>query len=249
MLLVGIDQRGVLRSEALNKDEKLSPNDIVEDLEELRKKLSISSWSVLSHSFGGYLAVLYASKYPMSIDRLIFESPGFDFHLVLHSLLTQASVVFEKNNKYDEAETTRKYVNSKLDTPRLMEVWLETGGELGANRNDLYFYGSEKNVFETLFSNASMEIQNRLPQIQSHFTKLHEDQTMYKSVLNELSRLPHQSLIITSTHDFVFCEQQLKFVIDYVDNATIKTFNRSGHFPRIEESEKFTHVVKEFLLK
>lgn len=246
--LIGIDQRGVLRSEPLNEDEKLSPAEIVEDVEELRKKLGISSWSVLSHSFGGYLAVLYASTYPLSIDKMIFESPGFDFHLVLNSLLTQAADVFEKNNQFEDAEFTRKQINSNLDTPILMEVWLELGGKLGANRDGLYFYGPEKNVFETLFSKAPLEIQSRLPQIQSHFTKLHEDQTMYKSVLNDLAKLPHQSLIITSTYDFVFCENQHNFVIDKVANAKITIFNESGHFPRIEEPDKFKDVVKEFVL-
>ncbi len=248
LYVIGIDQRGVLRSEGLQEDDKLSPADIVEDAEELRKKLGISSWSVLSHSFGGYLAVLYASKYPRSIERLIFESPGFDFKLVLNSLLTQASVIFDRNNQSQEAEITRNHVNANLETPKLMEIWLETGGKLGKNREDLYFYGPEKDVFEIMFSKAPSEIQNRLPQIQSHFTKLHEDQTMYESVLDDLSTLPHQSLVITSTYDFVFCEKQYNFVRDNVENAEITIFNKSGHFPRIEEPDEYTNVVKEFVL-
>jgi proline iminopeptidase len=247
--LIGMDQRGVLRSEMLDEDEKLSPDDIVEDAEELRRMLGISSWSVLGHSFGGFLAALYASKYPQSIDRLIFESPGFDFHLTLNSLLKQASVIFESKNQSQEAEKTREQVQSNLETPRLMEVWLETGGKLGKDRESLYFYGPQKDFFETLFSKAPVEIQNRLQQTQSHFTKLHEEQTMYKSVLNDLTELPHPSLIITSNHDFVFCEKQHEFVRDKVGNAKIITFNQSGHFPRIEEPVKYARVVKEFLLK
>ena len=152
--LIGMDQRGVLRSEALNDNEKLSPLDLVEDAEALRKKLGINSWSVLGHSFGGYLAVLYASRYPKSIDKLIFESPGFDFPLILRSLLSKASELLEKDGEHEAAKNTLKYVTSDEKPTVLMEKWLETGGELGARRDDLYFHGPEKNVFEELFSKA-----------------------------------------------------------------------------------------------
>ena len=58
--VIAPDQRGVLRSEAILDKEHILLEDIIEDFEELRKKLHINKWSLLSHSFGGYIAVLYA---------------------------------------------------------------------------------------------------------------------------------------------------------------------------------------------
>ena len=70
---------GVWRSEAILDEENISLEDIIEDFEELRKKLHINKWSLLSHSFGGYLAVLYANLYPDSIEYMIYECPSFRF--------------------------------------------------------------------------------------------------------------------------------------------------------------------------
>lgn len=59
--LIGMDQRGVWRSEAIEEDEPLSIHDLVEDCEQLREQLGIQKWAVLGHSFGGLLGVLYAT--------------------------------------------------------------------------------------------------------------------------------------------------------------------------------------------
>lgn len=61
--LIAIDQRGVLRSEPLSEDESFGLKDLIEDCEELRELLNIQSWSLLGHSFGAMIALLYLSKY------------------------------------------------------------------------------------------------------------------------------------------------------------------------------------------
>ncbi|AYV66647.1 alpha/beta hydrolase [Niallia circulans] len=65
--LVVIDQRGVCRSEEIFKEESFGINHLIEDCEELRIQLGISKWSIIGHSFGGYLAVLYANRYPFKL--------------------------------------------------------------------------------------------------------------------------------------------------------------------------------------
>lgn len=54
--VVALDQRGVLRSDPLAEGEAFSLDDLVADCEALRKELGIARWTVLGHSFGGYLA-------------------------------------------------------------------------------------------------------------------------------------------------------------------------------------------------
>ncbi|MDO5518473.1 MAG: alpha/beta hydrolase, partial [Clostridium sp.] len=90
--VVAVDQRGVWRSEGLRDDEKITLEDIIEDFEELRKQLGIEKWSLLSHSFGGYLSVLYAELYPNSIVNIIYENPSFDFSLSERSMLKNAAM-------------------------------------------------------------------------------------------------------------------------------------------------------------
>lgn len=77
LYVIMIDQRGVCRSEEITEDEAFGLNDLIEDCEELKKVLQIKKWSIIGHSFGGYLALLYASIYPGSIKKIIFEGPTF----------------------------------------------------------------------------------------------------------------------------------------------------------------------------
>lgn len=79
MRTIIFDQLGVLRSDAISKDEDYSMEYQIEMLEEMRKSLGIEKWSILGHSYGGMLAVLYAWRYPTSIYKMILECPSLWF--------------------------------------------------------------------------------------------------------------------------------------------------------------------------
>ena len=77
--VVLLDQFGVLRSQAIAENESYSMGYQIEMLEEMRKILGIEKWSILGHSYGGMLAVLYAYAYPNSIHKIILECPSLWF--------------------------------------------------------------------------------------------------------------------------------------------------------------------------
>ncbi len=70
MKLLYFDQRGSGRSEG-GTDSDYSIDRLVEDIEEIRKKLGISKWIVMAHSFGGIIAVNYVNKFQKFVDKLI----------------------------------------------------------------------------------------------------------------------------------------------------------------------------------
>ncbi|WP_206918862.1 alpha/beta fold hydrolase [Alicyclobacillus suci] len=55
--LIAVDQRGVLRSPEFAESDEFGLYDLVEDIEKVRRSLGLFNWSVLGHSFGGYLGV------------------------------------------------------------------------------------------------------------------------------------------------------------------------------------------------
>ncbi|MBE9463279.1 alpha/beta fold hydrolase [Dyadobacter subterraneus] len=71
------DQRGTGRS-SLNKIDSshMTISRYVDDLEILRKYLHIKKIVIAGHSWGGMLALAYAAKYPLHVDRLILLGPG-----------------------------------------------------------------------------------------------------------------------------------------------------------------------------
>lgn len=65
------DQRGGGRAPF---DGPLGVAQLVDDLEALRQHLQLSSWIVLGHSWGAFLALAYASRYPEQVQGLLHLS-------------------------------------------------------------------------------------------------------------------------------------------------------------------------------
>lgn len=73
LTMVYYDQRGCGRSEN-SPDEDYSLNRMVEDIEQIRKHLKAEKVYLLSHSFGGILAVNYALKYHDHVKGLLLAN-------------------------------------------------------------------------------------------------------------------------------------------------------------------------------
>ena len=48
----------------------------MDSLEQWRESMGIDKMILLGHSLGGYLAAVYALKYPERVQKLILVSPG-----------------------------------------------------------------------------------------------------------------------------------------------------------------------------
>lgn len=130
LYVIMIDQRGVCRSEVITEEEPFGLNDLVEDCEAIRKLLQIEKWSVIGHTFGGYLALLYASIYPNSIEKIIFEGPTFDFALTSKALLQKTAQLLKKYGKEKEAKECLDFSESNANPEELLEAYIRLSAEL-----------------------------------------------------------------------------------------------------------------------
>jgi len=69
--LIFIDERGSGRSERLENAALYTVENMVEDVEAVRKALGLGKVSLLGHSYGGVLAQAYAFKYQQNLTHLI----------------------------------------------------------------------------------------------------------------------------------------------------------------------------------
>ena len=78
-----VDQRGTGKSSPAVYDSTTITIDLtLGDFEVIRNQLGLKQWNVLGYSYGGFVASVYANKYPASISRLItLSSMGFDFSM------------------------------------------------------------------------------------------------------------------------------------------------------------------------
>jgi proline iminopeptidase len=246
--IIAPEQRGVWRSQAILEEEDISMEDIIEDFEELRKLLHINKWSLLSHSFGGYLAVLYANLYPDSIEYMLYECPSFSFALSERSMLKAAANEIKKIRNPILAEEYTRALNDITDYKEINKLLMNALNDLGENSNNIMWFGNEKHIIEkiAMATKDGGDLWNK-----SSYTRMRllKDWRVYNDVFTELSGIAKPSLLITGKYDPITCDVQIKEFIDRVQDYDVVNFNSSGHYVRIEEPDKYCEVITTYINK
>ncbi|MFK4428942.1 proline iminopeptidase [Bacillus sp. RC54] len=244
LYVIMIDQRGVCRSEEITEDEAFGLNDLIEDCEELKKVLQIEKWSVIGHSFGGYVALLYASIYPSSIEKIIFEAPTFDFALTSRALLQKTGHLLKKYGKEEVAEESLTYSASDATSEELLEAYIRLSDELKEKRMEIYNY-KEDVKDESLYSDDEWEVCSNRSKI--HFDRLKLEGVFHTSLLPKIQDIQNPMLLIVGKHDVVTCEKQIETFNKDAQNGDYIVFEESGHTPHYEEADRFAEIVIQFL--
>ncbi|MFD3157847.1 alpha/beta fold hydrolase [Haloimpatiens sp. FM7330] len=246
--VIALEQRGVWRSEAILDEEHISLEDIIEDFEELRKILHINKWSLLSHSFGGYLAVLYANLYPDSIEYMIYECPSFDFALSERSMLNAAANELIKLGNLALAEDYFKALREITDYREINRLLMKVLNDLGANCNNYMWFGNDKQIIDriAMSTNDAKNLWNKSAKTR---IKLLKDWRVYNNVFTELSNINKPSLLIKGKYDPITCKVQTAEFMKRVQDKQVVTFNFSGHYVRIEEPDKYCEVITSYIYK
>lgn len=246
--VIAPDQRGVWRSEGILEEEHISLEDIIEDFEELRKKLHINKWSLLSHSFGGYLAVLYANLYPDSIECMIYECPSFNFALSERSILNAAAKELIKLGDLALAEDYFKALREITDYKEINRLLMKVLKELGANCNNCTWFGNDKQIIERI-AMSTKDAKNLWDKSTKTRIKLLKDWRVYKDVFTELSNVNKPSLLIKGKYDPITCEIQIAEFMNRVPDKEVVIFDFSGHYVRIEEPDKYCEIITNYIYK
>ncbi|PER24915.1 MULTISPECIES: alpha/beta fold hydrolase [Bacillus] len=244
--VIMLDQRGVCRSEVITEVESFGLSDLVEDCEELRKVLQVEKWSVIGHSFGGYLALLYAETYPNSIEKIIFEGPTFDFALTSRALLQKTGTLLKKYGKELAAEDCFAYSssNANASSGELLEAYISLSAELEEKRMEIYNYKEDETDY-SLYSDEEWEVFSNRSKI--HFDRLKSEGAYYTSLLSKIKDVESPMLLIVGKHDVVTCEKQIDTFNKDARNGTYIMFEESGHTPHYEEADRFAETVIHFL--
>jgi len=84
--VIVFDQRGTGQTIIPKPDTtNVNLDKLIEDIEDLRMHLNFESWAVLGHSFGGILAMYYATQHPDRISAMVLSaSAGVDISFLDH---------------------------------------------------------------------------------------------------------------------------------------------------------------------
>lgn len=244
--LIMIDQRGAGRSEVIHDGESFRLVDIVEDCEELRKILNIDCWSLIGHSFGGFLALLYATMYPTSLHKIIFEGPTFDFEKTARALLKRTAELYEKYDKTELAKQCISMSKQELSPRELVEGYMGIREELGDRMMKIYTYNFHDSTDEdSMYTEEQWD--EYWDRSEIHYDRLREEGEVFQSLLPMIKTVSHPMLLILGDYDVVTCEVQVETFKRDAQNGKVISFKESGHTPHYEVADEFADAVIEFL--
>lgn len=258
--IIIFDQLGVLRSDAIAENEDYSMEYQIEILEEMRKFFGIEKWSILGHSYGGELAVLYAYIYSNSINKIILDCPSLWFEDSAKSVADYLSEHIDSLNNKSASELCAKIKST--DYHGIQEVAFDLSALLNyvtdmKLRNYLHGISFEEyqmsmdtnGITEEMWTKGNRHLMKLLEVHPMTKDSLSKKVTMLDNFLPMIQSITLPVLLINGKYDPACTKYQTEYMIDNVQNITQVTFENSGHFPRIEEANKYTNTILDFLEK
>jgi proline iminopeptidase len=227
--VVYYDQRACGQSDTPSPD-SISIRFLVDDLEAIRTELKVEKLNLLAHSWGSVLATHYAIAYPKNVNKIIYSNPAM------------------LSREYDRAaqELTKKKTSKEDSTKRAQLI---AGGITDV---DKYTQIIQLSFRASAFDPAAMnQLKLNLPAQfmeanRALFTGLMKDPLANSSLYDSLKKFSFPTLIIHGQAD-VIPISAIDRLKSNLPNSKLVLFTKSGHFPFIEERDKYLEVVTNFL--
>jgi proline iminopeptidase len=236
--VVYFDQRGSGYSERpASGDYALAT--LVEDVEALRRTLGVPKIALMGHSFGGFLALEYAAKYPQHVSHLVFVSGLWDMDLQCR--LRGRRLAELRPDAY--ARVARDTVGPD-GKPRS-----HCGLEFSA------FRGAEREAYQTTLMFPDPAVRARIDSVNAA-KGVRNTGEMSRALFSggqayqfrAYDRLTMPVLVVAGRHDGATQPASLRELAGHLPNARYVEYERSGHFVYVDEADRFAREVAAFVL-
>ena len=221
----GRSQRGPLETYTLDNN--------VDDLEALREYLGVEQMILLGWSYGGFVALTYATRYPERVSHLIAlaTSPCFK----------------ESRRRAKEIAAKRADPEQLKHMPALWEGTVESPNhmlELYKDLTRLYTAWNKP-------GNPRLEEEPNLRAIlnQEPLNYAFREALENYDIRPDLHKITAPTLVLAGRHDWITPLDQSETIAQLIPDASLQIFEYSGHSLITEETEKFLRTIKSFLIE
>jgi proline iminopeptidase len=223
--LIYIDHRGTGRSSEADP-ESYRLDTIADDLDALRRYLGFEKVDVMGNSYGGFITLNYAVKYPDSIGRLFLIGTSASHRF------TDAAV---SNLEVRGSEAQKDAIARALDGSVTTQ---EAYAEMWQTIMPLYFHE---------FDDARREeIVSRVKGNAATSSTMFQIDMPFYDVEAQLGSIEAPTLITVGRHDWVTPPGESEVLAEGIPNSELIIYEESGHFPFIEQNQKFIDDVRTF---
>ena len=230
--LIFFDQRGSGASSALNPNPPICINDFIADIESLRQALNFSTITLIGHSWGGLLAVLYANKFGKNLKSMILVDPApgnSSFDKVGRNTMKNRLTANDRE-EIKSIMQTNPFENREMDAiNRFVQI----------NDKPRYFDQSYASKNKPAFTFDT------LTKLQTVSSLLDEELDNY-DIYQKVQGLDTKTLVIHGDYDPIPVESSRKYS-EMLPNSSFRLLNDCGHFPFIEKREETLSSIVDFL--
>lgn len=243
--LVFIDERGSGRSQKLENPASYTVENMVEDVEAVRKSLNLGKISLLGHSYGGVLAQAYALKYQQNLSHLILCSTFHStsrmnevFRKIMDKMEPELRERIEKMEKDGLFGHGRDYEKNRYTAEYMVAAWGEGYFPyLYQNRPDPNYDPIANGV-------TSWDLYREM--WGSHGEFIIDGNLKSAEYGDKLSTLKVPTLITAGDNDE--CDPSLsKEMNEKIPGSKLVIFPKSGHMTMVDQTDMFNKVVDEFI--
>jgi proline iminopeptidase len=222
MRLIYYDHRGNGRS-GRPPSETITFERLCADADALREHLRFEKVAVLGYSFGGFIALEYALRYPERLGRLILldTAPTLDYG--------------------EEIEANARRKGATQEQLEALEASAEDEGEswrLWKMIEPLYFHTYDADLAERVMGKTVISVEAG-----EAGDAILEDWNLTP----RLGEISAPTLILVGKDDFICPPSQAKIMHERISNSELVIFEESGHFVHVEEPDAFFDTVRGWL--
>lgn len=202
------------------------------DADALREYLGFEKWAVLGHSFGGYVALEYALRYPDRVSHLVLLDTGADSRWARENA---PKVLAERGYSPATVELGRRWFRGEFERREYLPIFWRISGA--------YVQGSGWRFMARVLAEGGWR------------SKMRPEALMYVgrhlsvgwSVVDRLGEITVPTLVIAGRQDFVFppeCQEELAAGIP---GSQLVLVDGAGHSPQDEKPAEVIPVLRAFL--
>ena len=226
VILVNLRETGA--SEKAVEPYQLSFLETIFDLEAIRENLGFEKWGFAGHSTGGMLGIIYGIYYS---ERLKYN--------IIVGAAAREYMTFSKDCIYHSEHPKFQRMQELNETLKLSNLPLEKRKELKIERTKMSLFAPER--YDEFFS---LNISKDMSATRMNF--FNRELQIY-DVTRKLEFISVPTLIICGRYD-VQCPLMYSIEMDEgIPNSKLVIFEKSNHYPFLEEVERFTEVLDLFL--
>jgi proline iminopeptidase len=236
--MVYLDERGSGKSERpWTRDYKMQT--LVEDVESLRRTLGIDRLAIIGHSFGGMLALEYAAAHPEHVAKLVLVDILYDAPLQCRyrrqGLAELRPEAYARVAKDTMDSTGVRHSDCELEFNALR------GAERESFSNEMMFPDSVRRTLQDSVDKAS-GLRNTGELSNALFSA-----GLLNYQFRAFDRITMPVLVVAGGKDRAVGGPPQAELAKRLPHAKLVVLERGGHFPYLEEPERFAREVTAFV--